>query len=113
MRVRGHGRAREAGASSGHEEGDAQVDERETGQGAQDEAAADQARLGFGHRAVRGGRSCRSGFRSGQCALLSGGLTITAPPLTPQSESGERRARGGEAANVRPPKPIPVNVSPS
>lgn len=55
-RVRSHSRAREAGASSSHEERDAQVDEREADQGAQDEAA-DQPRFGFSHEAVREGGS--------------------------------------------------------
>lgn len=55
-RVRSHSRAREAGASSGQEERDAQVDEREDDQGAQDEAA-DQPRFGFSHESVRDGRS--------------------------------------------------------
>lgn len=52
MRVRSHSGARKSGTFSGHEEGDAQVDEREANQGAQDKAA-DEPRFGFGHEAVR------------------------------------------------------------
>lgn len=98
-RVRGHSRAREAGASSGHEERHAQVDEREADQGAQEEAA-DEPRFGFGHEVVRDGRSCRSGCRSGQCALICTGLTITAPPRRLLSVEVERLGRGGSESKT-------------